>query len=167
MWWAEGTIKMHSLTHKLSIVTIGLILALAAIATLPLKAAANDSGESQVAQADDSADIDESENSSLSYSYTAQKGDSFSLIARKAVQTYGLINNVNLSQAQIIAAETYLTQASGSPALNQGQAVSVNVSEVKSSVEKAQALSQDAATLWQKYVSRANFNTDNVGEARS
>jgi hypothetical protein len=44
------------------------------------------------------------------YSYVAQSGDSYSLMARKAVQTYGLTSQTNLSQAQIIFAETSRTQ---------------------------------------------------------
>jgi LysM repeat protein len=52
------------------------------------------------------------------FDYVAQSGDSYSLIARKAVQTYGVINSVNLSGAQIIFVETNLTLAAGSPVLN-------------------------------------------------
>jgi hypothetical protein len=101
------------------------------------------------------------------YNYIAQPGDSHSLLSRKAVQTYGIINSVSLSQAQIIAAETYLTLATGSLVLSQGQAISIEESAVKTAVEKAQTLTEAAQSLWQKYADRANFNTDNVGEVRS
>lgn len=100
-----------------------------------------------------------------SYTYTAQSGDSYSLIARKAIQTYGIQNKVKLSQAQIIAAETKLTQAAGSPVLVVGQKVSIKKSDVKTQVEAVQKLSAAEQAEWQYYVQFADFNTDAVGEA--
>lgn len=106
------------------------------------------------------------ESVSNTYNYTAQAGDSYSLIGRKAVQTYGIIHSVNLSEAQIIAAETFLTLEAGSPVLNVSEAISIQESSVKSAIEKAQGLSDKAKSLWQKYADKADFNTDNVGEVR-
>ena len=102
----------------------------------------------------------------VTYKYVAQSGDSYSKIARKAVQTYGLKYKVNLSVSRIIYAETHLTQEAGSPLLNLGQEVTVSESTVKGWVEKAQKLSNDEAAKWDVYVSNVNFNTDNVGESR-
>lgn len=99
------------------------------------------------------------------YSYTAQPGDSYTKIARKAVQTYGIVKQVNLSQAQIIAAETYLTRGAGSPSLSTGDKVEVKEADVEAAVKKAQGLSEAAQKLWQKYVAGVNFNTDKVGQA--
>lgn len=101
------------------------------------------------------------------YKYTAQPGDSYSLMARKAVQTYGINNKVNLSQAQIIYAETMLTQGAGSPELTEGQAVTIKEADVKSWVEKAEDLSDEDEAAWNEYTAGVDFNTDNVGEARS
>jgi hypothetical protein len=101
------------------------------------------------------------------YSYVAQPGDSYSQIARKAVQTYGIDNKVNLSQAQIIYTETMLTQAAHSPFLNQGQKVSVKQADVKTWVEKAQKLTAAQEAAWQVYTVGVDFNTDRVGEARA
>lgn len=100
------------------------------------------------------------------YTYTAQLGDSYSLIARKAVQTYGAKYEVALSQAQIIAAETKLTLAAHSPVLTQGQAVEIKESDIKREVEAAQALSEAHQAAWNRYAQYANFNTDHVGQAR-
>lgn len=100
------------------------------------------------------------------FTYTAQLDDSFTLIARKSIQTFGLINNVKLSKAQIIYAETLLTQEANSPQLMQGQKVSIKESIVKKWVEKAQKLSKKEQVAWDIYAQNANFNTDNVGESR-
>jgi hypothetical protein len=100
-----------------------------------------------------------------SYDYVAQPGDSYSLIARKAVQTYGIINKVSLSQAQIIYIETNLTQAADSPILNEGQKVSINTNDIKNWVEKAQKLTDSQEAAWNVYAQNANFNTNSVGQA--
>ncbi len=102
-----------------------------------------------------------------SFEYTAQAGDSYSLMARKAVQTYGLTNNVNLSEAQILFAETNITRAANSPEVNRGQKVVIGEATVKEWVEKAENLSDAAKKAWQAYTVGVNFNTDAVGEARS
>lgn len=103
--------------------------------------------------------------SATTYSYVAQKGDSYSLIARKAVQTYGITNKVNLSEGQIIFAETNLTQEAGSPALAAGQKVEIKQETVKSWVEKAEKLSDTQKTAWSYYAQFANFNTNAVGQS--
>ncbi|MDQ2972925.1 MAG: hypothetical protein M3Q79_00375 [bacterium] len=101
-------------------------------------------------------------NSNESYTYTAQTADSYSKLARKAVQTYGLTDNVQLSQAQIIAAETWL--ASGKELLNQGQSVTMSKLDVKAAIERAKALTADQQALWQSYVAGVNFDTNSFGE---
>jgi hypothetical protein len=100
------------------------------------------------------------------FDYVAQSGDSYSLMARKAVQTYGLINNVNLNGAQIIFVETNLTLAAESPVLSLGDNVSIDGGLVAEWVEKAQALTEEQQSAWQVYADGADFNTDAVGEAR-
>ena len=107
---------------------------------------------------------EKSEEDKKAYSYTAQEGDSYSLIARKAVQTYGLVNDTSVSPAQIIYAETNLTVEAGSPVLNVGEKVELDEATVKSWVEKAQKLSDEDKNAWDVYVEGADFNTDNVGE---
>lgn len=105
------------------------------------------------------------ENKDEVYSYVAQPGDSYSLIARKAVQTYGIINKVDINQAQIIFVETNMTISAGSPALMKGQKVEVKVSVIKDWVEKAQKLTKEQQSAWDVYAKRANFNTNKVGQS--
>lgn len=100
----------------------------------------------------------------VTYKYTAQANDSYSLIARKAVQTYGKKFKVNLNQGQILFAETNMTRQAGSPHLALGQAVSVNETTVKDWVEKARKLSTAEVAAWNAYLPGVNFNTNNVGE---
>jgi hypothetical protein len=98
------------------------------------------------------------------YDYVAQPGDSYTVLARKAIQTYGIVNKVKLSQAQIIAAETSLTVKAGSPELNEGQKATLEGAAVKSAVEGAQKLSQAQLAEWQVYVADVDFNTNKVGQ---
>lgn len=100
------------------------------------------------------------------YTYTAQPGDSYTKIARKAVQTFGFFENTSLSLAEIIAAETFLTSGAGFPELAVGQEVSLGEDVVKAAVEKAQNLDDAAKARWERYVALVDFNTDNVGESR-
>ncbi|HTE22312.1 MAG TPA: hypothetical protein VK674_04705 [Candidatus Limnocylindria bacterium] len=99
------------------------------------------------------------------YQYVAQAGDSYSLMARKAIQTFGLISKTKLSQAQIIFAETHITQEAKSPHLSVEQKVTVKESTVKSWVEKAAKLSAAQQKAWDTYAQYADFNTNQVGEA--
>ncbi len=101
------------------------------------------------------------------YSFVAQAGDSYTEIARKAVQTMGILDNINLSQAQIIFAETKLTQAAGSPGLEVGQKVQIAEDMLKGIVEEAVNISEANEALWEEYVKFVDFNTDNVGETRN
>ena len=100
------------------------------------------------------------------YNYVAQPGDSYSLMARKAVQTYGIETSTNLSGAQIIFVETNLTKAANSPELNLGEKVSITRQLVSEWSEKAKSLTEVQQKMWQVYANNANFNTNSVGEAR-
>lgn len=123
--------------------------------------------ESQTNQEQTAVPVSENqtENNSEVFSYTAQPDDSYSLIARKAVQTFGIINKVDLSEAQIIFVETNLTQKAGSPELNEGQKVDINTNTIKEWVEKAGQLSQEQKDAWNVYAQNANFNTNSVGQS--
>ena len=101
------------------------------------------------------------------YNYTAQAGDSYTVLARKAVQTYGINEKVSLSPAQIVAAETNLTVDAGSIELNEGQTVTIKKSEVKAAVDAAKKLSADMLTAWQAYVPYVDFNTNAAGQSQT
>ncbi len=95
--------------------------------------------------------------------YTAQSGDSYTVLARKAVQAYSKDADTNVSRAQIVAAETFLTTDADSPMLEVGQKVTLDKSAVANAVKKAQALTSAELAAWQVYVPYVNFDTDNNG----
>lgn len=119
----------------------------------------------EMIQSTDQAQSSQTQQQGSVYSYVAQPGDSYSLMARKAIQTYGITNKVNLSEAQIIFAETHLTQDAGSPALVKGQKVEIKEDAVKNWVNKAKDLNAQQQSAWNVYAQNANFNTNKVGQA--
>ena len=137
----------------------------------PLDAVVQDEEEEDEEEAEE-AEVppDEAENAEngdeefTTYRYVAQEGDSYTLMARKATQTYGLKFDVSLSSAQIIFVETSLTQAAGSPLLDIGQEIEINEADVSEWVEAAQELSDSEEVAWESYALSVDFNTDNVGE---
>lgn len=119
----------------------------------------------QTAVAQDDQENQAEEQMDEAYSYVAQPGDSYSVLARKAIQTYGIQEEVSLSEAQIVAAETNLTIDAGSPILLKGEKVEIDRSLVADWVEKAEDLSNKEQKLWQPYTVGVDFNTDKNGEA--
>lgn len=98
------------------------------------------------------------------YSYTAQAGDSYTQLVRKAAQTYGLKYDVDLGAARIVAIETQASQQAGWPTLTQGEVVSFDESLVKTWVNAAMDLSDADIAAWQTYVPYIDFDTRNIGE---
>jgi hypothetical protein len=101
------------------------------------------------------------------YNYTAQAGDSYTVLARKAVQTYGANEKVQLTSAQIVAAETQLTVNAGSIELNEGQTVAIAKSAVKTAVDSAKKLGADVLAAWEVYVPSVDFNTSAAGQTQT
>ncbi len=95
--------------------------------------------------------------------YTAQPGDSYTVLARKAVQAYASATGEKVSKAQIVAAETFLTVDAGSPLLEVSQKVTIDKGVVAKAVAKAQALTAAEVAAWQVYVPYVNFDTSNNG----
>ena len=98
-----------------------------------------------------------------SVTYTARSGDSYTVLARKAVQAYAHDANVTLKPAQIIAAETHLTVDADSPYLNYGQKVTFDKTTVSKAVKSAQALTATELAAWQAYVPYVIFDTSQNG----
>lgn len=121
-----------------------------------------DHGE-EVAQTDETEQTKST--SAEAYEFTAQPGDSFTKLVRKAVQIYGIDNDVDLNQAEIIAAETFLTIDSGSPSVNAGEKVIIPKSSVKTAADKAEGLDKESEQRWERYVPYVDFNTDKVGQS--
>lgn len=98
------------------------------------------------------------------YTYTANDGDSYSAMVRKAVQTYGIVNGIDLGTARIIYIETMMSQDSANPYLWVGQKMTIKGSDVKKWVDKSLKLGNQDLAAWQTYAPYVNFNTDSVGE---
>ncbi|USN96714.1 MAG: hypothetical protein H6797_00745 [Candidatus Nomurabacteria bacterium] len=95
--------------------------------------------------------------------YTARMGDSYTVLARKAVQAYASDTGVTLEPAQIVAAETHLTVDAHSPYLNYGQKVTLDKATVAKAVASAQALTAAQLAAWQVYVPYVSFDTSQNG----
>lgn len=146
---------------KISALLVVPVVALAvAVLVAPATASAAEDDKKSTNQSQSKAKAEDA------YKYTAQSGDSFTLMARKAVQDYSKSNKSNLSQAQILFAETTLTQKAGSPYLEVGQAVSLKKADVKSAVDQAKKLTDAQKAAWQQYVAGVDFDTSAVGVAR-
>ena len=169
--------KTSSLVGLPVIVAVGFMFALAAVVYTYYAPATNaqvqtetkeeEKTEESEEKADEAEQKDnEASENNVTYNYVAQPGDSYSKIARKAVQTYGLKHDVKLSTAQIIFAETNLTLEAGSPALSVDEEVSVSEADVKTWVERANDLDDETEAAWAVYAQGVEFNTDNVGERR-
>jgi mannitol-specific phosphotransferase system IIBC component len=89
---------------------------------------------------------------SRDYMYAAAAGDSYTAFARQSVQAYAKANSVELSKAQIIAAETTLTQKAGAPYLEVGDKLTIRHADLKASVDTAKALSPAQLVAWEQYV---------------
>lgn len=150
---------MTKTINALTTLIVAAILSLIAAALFTAPVSAHD-GEDHGEETTESHATEEKS----AYKYVAQSGDSYTKFARKAVQTYGKVNNVDLSVGQIIFIETTLTQAEGSPELNLGEEREIDESKVKDAIEKATKLSENQVNAWAQYATGVNFNTDKVGE---
>jgi ABC-type oligopeptide transport system substrate-binding subunit len=150
---------------RLSLLSLALVLSTFGAVLVPSAAvSAHEEGEAETTTATVISNVKEDE---PHYDYQAQQGDSYTKMARKAVQTYGVVNKIDLSGAKIVYAETNLTLEAGSPQLNLGQGVAISEASVKAWVEKAMAITAEEEAAWNHYVQFVDFNTNNVGEARS
>lgn len=86
-------------------------------------------------------------------SITAKAGDSYTTLARQAVQDA----DSSLSKAQVIAAETFLTQNAGEPAVNVDQAVLIKQADLDKAIKKAKGLSKADIAAWKTYVPYVAF----------
>lgn len=155
----QKTIKI-SLTVVLAY-AVGFMLAIT-IASAQAAAHEGEDHSEEVAQAQAN---EQPANQGENYSYKAQAGDSYSAIARKAVQTYGIENKVNLTQAGIVFAETRITNEANPGLLNEGQEVKISKETVKRYVEQAEKLTTAQQKAWAYYAQFVDFNTDKVGQA--
>lgn len=165
MWWARRVIMKNQVIKTPALLIVSLVLAITLAAAMSTRVNAQEETV-QVTEVTESSEQPQQQEATTvnTYNYVAQEGDSYSLMARKAIQTYGLENNINLSPAQIIFAETNLTNQAGSPQLYVGQQVAIEVSKVQEWVQKAQQMSAEQQAAWNLYVVGVNFDTNNVGQ---
>lgn len=86
------------------------------------------------------------------YTAQAEKGDSYTIIARRAIQQVVEQRQTQLSDAQKLAAETFLASNAGFPLLEVGQTVTILTTDIVSAIERASALSQDQQNVWLAYI---------------
>jgi uncharacterized membrane protein len=155
-----------TLKISLSVILAFAVGFMAAVSLAFIQASAHEGEDHshEVAQNDEQ-NKDEEQNQDDNYKYNAQAGDTYTEMARKAVQTYGINNNVNLSQAGIVFAETQITNEAKVGLLEIGQEVEISQETVKKYVEEAQKLSEAQQKAWGYYVKFVDFNTDSVGQA--
>ncbi len=118
-----------------------------------------------IAQANDETVNEATEENFENYEYTAQPGDSYIQMARKAVQTYGIETDSQIGAAGVLFAETNLASAAGWPILNEGQTVQISKESVKEWFDRAGELTDSEKAAWNYYVPYVDFNTNRVGEA--
>ncbi len=92
-----------------------------------------------------------------SYTFTAKPGDAYCLFARSAISDYAKSNNIKLTGAQRIAAETFIMSDAGFPRLAIGQTVTFSTETIKYAVDKALALTPAQLALWQPYANLAGI----------
>ena len=68
--------------------------------------------------------------STQDYNYTAVAGDSYTLLARSAVQHYATAHNLQLSNDQTLLAEATLASNAGSPLLDIGQQITIKQADI-------------------------------------
>lgn len=91
------------------------------------------------------------------FSFVAVSGDSYSLLARKAISDYAAGTKLDLTGAQRIAAETYIISDAGFPEIAVGQVVTFSKDSVKNAVDTATNLSATKLANWQPYVALAGL----------
>ena len=86
-----------------------------------------------------------------SCTYTATTGSSYTHFARQCIATYGKNQSITLSNAQRVAAETYLSQQANAPQLTINQQLTIEIQAVAESVKRAQSLNAIEQAAWQPY----------------
>lgn len=83
-----------------------------------------------------------------SYTYTVQEGDSYSIIARRAISEHG---GSSLNAAQKIAAEAKLIEQAGWPEVDAGQSVKIDSTALSQAISSARSMTADEQQMWQSY----------------
>ena len=83
-----------------------------------------------------------------SYTYVVQEGDSYSIIARRAISEHG---GSSLNAAEKIAAESKLVEQAGWPEVDAGQSVKIDSAALSQAINSARSMTADEQQMWQSY----------------
>ena len=148
--------------NKALIIVAAMLVGLVGYATISNKSSQDAETSDATSQAEPNAPLANSDQpktatAAEAYRYTAKSGDSYTLLARKAVQQYSQAASTDLSPAQRIAAETVIARTAGSPDINEGATIVIDPAIVKSAVEFSQGLSAEDKAAWEIYVPSVDF----------
>ncbi len=97
------------------------------------------------------------------YTYVTPRGGSLSLLCRRSLQLFDETHeDITLSKAQTIYAETNLVQEMGPRLLDVNERVVVPYRLVDRYATSSQDLSARILALWQRYASRARFELSDI-----
>lgn len=98
------------------------------------------------------------------YNYTVQECNNYTLLIRNSVQLYDQANDsVELSQAQVIYAETNIAQAvEAADIIFPNEEIKIDSELVAKYAASSQDLSSGQISAWQSYVANARFNLEEI-----
>ncbi len=92
-----------------------------------------------------------------SYSFNVAKGDSWSTLARKAVNKYSADNNIELLPWQRMAVETKLAASLKSQSLRINSEVQISTSLIAQALQQIESQTRHQIAMWQGYVRAAGL----------
>lgn len=96
------------------------------------------------------------------HTYTAKAGDSQTIFARDAINSYAKDKDIKLSNEGRIYAETNLVKKMGDRYLEIGEKVAIDQSDVKSVIDSADKLTTSEKAAWQPYAATVDFSTETL-----
>lgn len=97
------------------------------------------------------------------YGYTAKKSNNLTLLVRRSLQLHDEANEqVSLSEAQIVYAETNIVRELGAFAIDVGQEVTVPADLVAKYAASSQDLSASQLKAWERYAKVATFDLSQI-----
>ncbi len=97
------------------------------------------------------------------YQYKVEESNNLTRLVRRSLQLYDeRDSSLAMSEAQIIYAETNIVQKLGAYQIDVKQVVDVPSDLVAEFAKNSQNLSEKQLATWSKYVSRADFDLDNI-----
>ncbi len=106
---------------------------------------------------EEATETSDSANDEATVTVVAVAGDSYSRIVRKAITEYSAKNNIVLTGAQRIAAETRIITEAGFPALEIDERIEISTNTITTNVAYVQTLSNEQLLLWQPYAKKAGL----------